>query len=57
MSDRWVNIYHFYHQFVTYQIQAKCPKYVPPFGHSLPTAMAMSAQVMEPSPSMSLMHL
>ena len=54
MRDRWLNIYHIYHQFVVCQLQVECPGTVPQFGHSLPTAVAMSAQAVRPSTTLSL---
>ncbi len=54
MRDRWLNIYHIYHLSITHQVQVECPKSVLLFEHSLPTAVAMSAQAVEPSASLPL---
>ena len=54
MRDRWLNIYHIYHQFGVCQLQVECPGTVPQFGHSLPTPVAMSAQTAGPSTSVPL---
>lgn len=56
MRDRWVCIYHFYHQFIVFQVQVKCFKPVSWFVHSLPTAVAMSDQAVGPSLSLPLTH-
>ena len=56
MRDRWVIIPHIYHRFVTCQVQVECPKSVLRFGHSLPKAVAMSAQAVGPSESQPLTH-
>ena len=56
MRDRWVIIPHFYHAFVTCQVQVECPKSVPWFGHLLPTAVATSAQAAGPYTSQPLTH-
>ena len=56
MRDRWQNIYHIYHQFAIRQVQAGCPKSIRKFGHPLPTAVAMNAQAVGPSVSLSFAH-
>ena len=56
MRDRWVCIYHFYHQSIVFQVQVKCFQPVSWFVHSLPTAVAMSDQAVGPSLSLPLTH-
>ena len=56
MSDRWFNIYHFYHQFDVWQVQVKFSKSVPQFGHSLSMVVAMSDLTIRQSRSLPLTH-
>ena len=56
MSDRWLNIYHIYHASITCQILTERSKSFLLFGDSLPTAVAMNAQVVKPSLCQLLMH-
>ncbi len=56
MSDRWLNIYHFYHLSITHQVQMDCPKSVLQFGQFIPTAWTLSAQAMGHTASLPLTH-